>query len=42
MLSLRLGRSVAWDGDKETIVGDAEANRLLSRPYRKPWGYPTT
>ncbi len=40
MLSLKLGRSVAWDGEKETILGDAEANRLLSRPYRAPWEYP--
>lgn len=38
MLSLKLGRSVAWDG--EQIVGDAEANALLSRPYRAPWVYP--
>lgn len=41
MLSLKLGRSVRWDGDKETIVGDAQANALLCRPYRAPWKYPT-
>ncbi len=40
MLSWRLGRSIQWDGTKETIPGDAEANRLLSRPYRAPWRYP--
>ncbi len=40
MLSLKLGRSVQWDGEKELIVGDAEANKLLSRPYRAPWNYP--
>jgi predicted dehydrogenase len=40
MLSLKLGRSVAWDGEKERILGDEEASRLLSRPYRKPWVYP--
>ena len=40
MLSLKLGRSVQWDGAKETIVGDAEANQLLKRPYRAPWVYP--
>jgi predicted dehydrogenase len=40
MLSLKLGRSVQWDGEKETIIGDPEANRLLSRPYRAPWHYP--
>jgi predicted dehydrogenase len=40
MLSLKLGRSLQWDGDKEVVVGDEEANRLLSREYRKPWEYP--
>jgi len=40
MLSYKLGRSVKWDGNKELIVGDAEANKLLSRKYRKPWVYP--
>ena len=41
MLSLKLGRSVEWNGDKEEVVGDAEANQLLSRDYRGPWVYPT-
>jgi predicted dehydrogenase len=40
MLSLKLGRSVAWDGEKEVIRNDPEANKLLSRPYRAPWEYP--
>ncbi len=40
MLSLKVGRSLAWDGEKERIVGDEEAGRLLSRPYRAPWVYP--
>jgi predicted dehydrogenase len=40
MLSLKLGRSVQWDGDKEVIVGDPEANKLLRREYRAPWEYP--
>jgi predicted dehydrogenase len=40
MLSLKLGRSVTWDGEKERCVGDAEANRLLRRDYRAPWVYP--
>jgi hypothetical protein len=40
MLSLKLGRSIEWDGAKERIVGDAEANTLLKRDYRKPWKYP--
>jgi hypothetical protein len=40
MLSLKLGRSITWDGDKEEVRGDREANRLLRRDYRKGWEYP--
>lgn len=41
MLSLKLGRSIDWDGDKERIAGDEAANKLLRRDYRKGWEYPT-
>lgn len=40
MISWRTGRSLQWNGAKEEIVGDAEASKLLSRPYRPPWVYP--
>jgi predicted dehydrogenase len=40
MLSYKLGRSVRWDGQKEVILDDPEANKLLSRQYRKGWEYP--
>lgn len=40
MLSLKLGRSILWDGAKEDVVGDPEASKLLVRPYRGPWTYP--
>ncbi len=40
MLSYKLGRSIEWDGAKGQIVGDAEANKMLSRQYRSPWKYP--
>jgi hypothetical protein len=40
MLSMKLGRSVAWDGEKEIILGDDDANKLLERPYRGEWKYP--
>jgi predicted dehydrogenase len=40
MLSYKLGRSIEWDGAKELIVGDKEANGMLSRNYRGPWKYP--
>lgn len=38
MLSMKLGRSVAWDG--AAIPNDPEANKLLSRAYRGEWQYP--
>jgi len=40
MISWRVGRSINWDGEKESITGDPEASRQLSRPYRAPWTYP--
>ncbi len=40
MVSWRLGRSIAWDGEREEIPGDEAANALLRRPYRAPWVYP--
>jgi hypothetical protein len=36
-LSLRLGRSIQWDPEKEQVVGDKEASSLCVRPYRAPW-----
>jgi len=39
-LSQKLGRSLTWDADKQQVVGDEEANKLLRRPYRKPWVHP--
>jgi predicted dehydrogenase len=36
-LSLRLGRKLRWDARREEVIDDAEAARLLSRPYRPPW-----
>jgi hypothetical protein len=31
------GRRLKWDTQKERILGDAEASKLLSRDYRTPW-----
>lgn len=39
-LSQQLGRSLEWDDQARRIVQDAEANRLLTRPYRKPYHHP--
>ena len=36
-ISLRVGRKVVWDAEKEQIVGDPQANAMLTRPYRSPW-----
>jgi predicted dehydrogenase len=36
-LSLRLGRRLRWDATREEILDDAEASRMLVRPYRAPW-----
>ena len=36
-ISLRTGRKIRWDADKEQILGDTEAAGMLVRPYRKPW-----
>ena len=39
-LSMKLGRSLAWDNAENRIKGDDEANKLLRRPYRAPWLHP--
>jgi hypothetical protein len=36
-ISLRTGRKLRWDADREQIVDDAEASRMLVREYRAPW-----
>lgn len=38
--SMKLGRSIRWDPVNGRVIGDEEANRLLSRPYRGPWVHP--
>jgi predicted dehydrogenase len=39
-LSMQLGRTLSWDAASGRVVGDAEANALLRRPYRAPWVHP--
>jgi hypothetical protein len=36
-LSLILGRKLFWDHQKQEIVGDEQARRLMSRPQRYPY-----
>ena len=40
MLSMKVGRSLQWDGANERIIGDEEANKLLTKTYRGPWQHP--
>jgi predicted dehydrogenase len=39
-LAQQLGRTLTWDSQNQRVVGDEEANKLLRRPYRKPWVHP--
>ena len=39
-ISYRLGRTINFDGATETCLGDAEANRMCTREYRKPFVVP--
>jgi predicted dehydrogenase len=38
--SMKLGRSITWNPDTESIADDPAASALLSRKYRGPWEYP--
>ena len=36
-ISYRVGRGIRWDRKNETIPGDPEAAKMLTKPYREPW-----
>ena len=36
-ISWEVGRSIRWDGEKEQVIGDEEANAFVTKPYRKGW-----
>jgi predicted dehydrogenase len=36
-IAIRMGRKIRFDPAKAVIVGDEEANRLVSQPMRAPW-----
>ena len=40
VLSLKLGRSIRFDPQTESIVGDADAARRAIPEYRAPWKFP--
>ena len=39
-VALRTNRKIQWDAEKERIIGDREANKLVTVEYRKPWKLP--
>jgi hypothetical protein len=39
-ISYRLGRTLTFDGKNEKFVSDWQADRMLSRNYRKPYAVP--
>jgi hypothetical protein len=36
-IAIRVGRKIRFDPEKEVIIGDEEANRLVNQPMRAPW-----
>jgi predicted dehydrogenase len=36
-VSWEVGRSIEWDGERELVVGDDEANKFVHKEYRDPW-----
>jgi predicted dehydrogenase len=37
VIAYKLGRKLRWDAPREQFLDDAEANKLLTKEYRKPW-----
>ncbi|MCH8215210.1 MAG: gfo/Idh/MocA family oxidoreductase, partial [Planctomycetes bacterium] len=36
-ISYKVGRKLNWDPQRERIVGDPEATKLMAKKARKPW-----
>jgi predicted dehydrogenase len=36
-IAIRTGRRITWDPNKEEIVGDPFAAKMMQRPMRRPW-----
>ncbi|MCF6284703.1 MAG: Gfo/Idh/MocA family oxidoreductase [Candidatus Hydrogenedentes bacterium] len=36
-IALKTQRKLRWDGNTERFINDEQANRFLTRAYRKPW-----
>ncbi|NNM31006.1 MAG: gfo/Idh/MocA family oxidoreductase, partial [Akkermansiaceae bacterium] len=39
-LAMQTGRTLHWDAAADTIKDDADARKLMTRPYRGPWVHP--
>lgn len=39
-IAMTTGETIKWDPEKEEIIGNPRASRLLGRPYRQPWKLP--
>jgi predicted dehydrogenase len=40
-IAMTTKQTIKWDPDKEQIVGNAEASKMLMRNFRAPWKIPT-
>ena len=36
-IAFRTGSRIVWDDEREQIVGNSNANKMVTRRYRKPW-----
>ncbi len=39
-IAMKTGRTLTWDPARHAVIGDAEANGLLTRAYRSGWVHP--
>ncbi len=37
LIAMLVGRKIKWDAEAEQILGDDEASKLMTRPFRAPW-----
>jgi predicted dehydrogenase len=40
-IAMTTGQKIQWDPEKQEIISNPMASRLLVRPYRQPWTLPT-
>ena len=38
-IAMILKRKIKWDPANEVVIGDEEAARMISRPFRAPWRF---